>query len=428
MQRLLTLFVLSLFAVSALPLVPASTPLATPAFADDDDDDRFDWDDDDDDDDDDDWDDRDDRDDDDDDDRRAVAAPVRQEIVVWTTGADELGRVVAAGFVVVAEAPLMSFSGTLARLALPPGISLEAARATIAAIAPAALVDPNHLYRPVDMPCAPGNCPAFEMVGWEPPPSECGVAATVGMIDTQVNTRHPALAARTIDVVSLVDRNERASGAAHGTAIAALLVGDGGARVPGLLPKARLVAVEAFHRDRLGDAADAFKIVRAIDALSVRGVRIANLSFAGPPNALIEAIVGRAASNGMVLVAAAGNLGPGAPPAYPAAYDNVIAVTAIDKDGNVFRQAGQGEHIDFSAPGVRLWTAASESGGRFRSGTSYAVPFVTAAVAAWTAAAPDANVAAVVEGLRAGSVDLGAAGRDPVFGWGAVRGACPGIG
>jgi subtilisin family serine protease len=353
-----------------------------------------------------------------------VAAP--SEIVAVEVSTAALNQIAADGFTIVARAPLSLIGGEVARLRPPSGVGLEAVRQRILQIAPGAIVDENHIYRPVVMPCNRDACPAFEMIGWVKPPARCDLSVSIGMIDTAVNPDHEALRAQAVEIVSVMSEGDRASAASHGTAIAALLVGDDASRTPGLLPGARLIAVEAFHRDRAGDASDAYKLVRALDALNARGIRVVNMSFAGPANLPLERAVSRAGEEGMILVAAAGNRGANAPPAYPAAYPSVIAVTAVDRTGKIFRQAGQGEHIAFAAPGVRLWTAASVSGGRYRSGTSYAVPFVAAAAAAALAATPGRTAAGVVEALSALSDDLGEAGRDPVFGWGLVKAAsCP---
>ncbi len=355
--------------------------------------------------------------------RVATPAPIAaaNEIVVAAVTADELSRIVADGFLLIGSAPLSLIDGIIARVRPPGGLGIDAAEERIRVIAPSAIVDANHLYRPVEMPCRQDDCLAFEMIGWAVPPLRCEIGETIGMIDTAVNAEHEALRTQAVEVLSVMSDGERNSAAVHGTAIAALLVGNHDSRTPGLLPEGRLVAVEAFHRDRGGDAADVYKIVRALDLLRVRGIRIVNLSFAGPANLLIERAVAEATAGGMVLVAAAGNRGPNALPAHPAAYSGVVAVTAIDRARRPYRQAGRGDHIAFSAPGVGIWTAASVSGGRFRSGTSYAAPFVSAAIAASLARQPGQTGADLVKGLAARSVDLGDAGRDAVFGWGLVN-------
>src|SRR5690606_36077764 len=120
---------------------------------------------------------------------------------------------------------------------------------------------------------------------------------------------------------------------------------------------------------------------------------------------------------------AAGNGGRGAPPAYPAAWPGVLAVTAVDAGLNPYRQAARGPQVDFAAPGVNLWTAASISGGRLRSGTSYAAPFVTAALAAVRARRPGQPLAETVADLARCAEDRGEAGHDEIFGHGIISSA-----
>ncbi|MGH6865362.1 MAG: S8 family serine peptidase [Methyloceanibacter sp.] len=280
------------------------------------------------------------------------------EIVVASISAQSLSLILANGFTVVASAPTTLIDGVIARLRPPAGLDLETARRRIQQIVPAAVVDANDLYRPVSMPCQKGNCPAFEMVGWAVPPDRCAATATIGMIDTKVNTTHEALRDQSVEIIDVRSKGDRESSASHGTAIAALFVGDENSRTPGLLPDAKLVAVEAFQRDRAGDAADVYKIVRGLDALAQRGIRVVNLSFAGPQNTVLGLAVGAAEKRDIILVAAAGNQGPKAEPAFPGAYNGVFAVTAVDRQSKIYRQAGRGNHIAFAAPGVRLWTAS----------------------------------------------------------------------
>jgi subtilisin family serine protease len=332
----------------------------------------------------------------------------------------DLARVAAAGYQVVTSEHVDVIQRRLARVRSRRGRTLAQARTEIARLVPGAVLDLNHLYRPNALTCDTGGCAAFDLIGWTPWPASCGLSPMIGMIDTAVDTSNPALRGAEMEIIPGVSGGRRASSAVHGTAIAALLVGRAEARTPGLLPNARLVAVNAFHADRRGDATDVFDLVRAIGALVARRVTVINMSFAGPANALLEQTVTAVAARGVVLVAAAGNNGPHASPLYPAGYGPVLAVTAIDRNSRVYRQAARGRHISFAAPGVRLWTAAGGEG-RLRSGTSYAAPFVTAAVAAARTVAPERSIDDIVMQLAENAVDLGAAGRDNTFGWGLVQ-------
>jgi len=207
-----------------------------------------------------------------------------------------------------------------------------------------------------------------------------------------------------------------------------MLVGRVEGRVPGLLPEADLVAVEAFHTAAAREQADAFSLVSAFDVLIGASVEVINLSFSGPANAVVRRMVTRAAQDGIGLVAAAGNGGPGADPAFPAAWSEVIAVTAVDARMQAWRQANQGPYVTLAAPGVNVWTAASISGGRLRSGTSYAAPFVTAALAVERLRGSGRDGPEATQTLLACARDLGEAGVDPVFGHGLVSapGQCAG--
>jgi subtilisin family serine protease len=188
------------------------------------------------------------------------------------------------------------------------------------------------------------------------------------------------------------------------------------------VPASRLVALDAFHRTGGDERADAFTLVEALGALAAEGVGVINLSLAGPSNAVLEEVIDRLVfESDIVVVAAVGNDGPSADPAYPAAYDPVLAVTAVDRDGQVYRRAVRGTHVDLAAPGVDVWTAASISGARFKTGTSFAVPFVSAAATILREARPDLTAPEVGEELRRLATDLGDPGPDPVYGAGLLN-------
>ena len=345
-------------------------------------------------------------------------ATANPEIVALVPLGQSLAPAIQAGFGVIAQTEVATLSASVVRFALPQGRGLADAMAEVAQLLPGATADENHLYRPDDFICDGADCAAHAMIGWGGWPS--AMRPRLGMIDTGINTDHPALTDRNLRVeqVDLADR--AAAGRTHGTAIAAMLIGSINGRVPGLLPDAELIAVEAFHARGSMEQADAFSIVAAMDLLIGARVDVINLSFSGQDNSVLRRIIAQATTAGIGLVAAAGNGGPGAAAAYPAAWPEVIAVTAVDARGQVYRQANQGPYIALAAPGVNIWTAASISGGRLRSGTSYAAPFVTAALAVERMRQPEKDVAAVIRSLFVCAKDLGAAGFDPVFGHGLI--------
>ena len=104
---------------------------------------------------------------------------------------------------------------------------------------------------------------------------------------------------------------------------------------------------------------------------------------------------------------------------YPAAYPEVVAVTATDERGRAFRLANRGEYVDIAAPGVNVRHAQAGGGYAASSGTSYAVPFVT--VAAARLLQSDSEPAAILDALYASTIDVGAPGRDQIYGYGQLQ-------
>jgi len=250
----------------------------------------------------------------------------------------------------------------------------------------------------------------------------CGPTPLIGLIDTGINLDHDALKDQAIEIVERPARRADASLQDHGTAVAALLVGRQGSQTPGLLPEAKLVAVDAFYRDGgTADRTDVMSLVAAIEALAERGVQVMNLSLSGPPNEVLQKAIEAAQAKGVVIIAAAGNNGAGAEPSYPAAYPEVIAVTAVDQDLNVYRRATHGAYVDLAAPGVNIWTASSRGSGALRTGTSYAVPFVSAAAGLLLASNPGLDPKVVQSRLEAHTRDLGKPGWDPTYGFGLIQ-------
>jgi len=350
---------------------------------------------------------------------------VADELVVINQDVAFFERVRGLGFAVVDQRPLGALGFTVTRLRLPATLQPAAARALLRRTFPDLLTDVNAVYRPQQAQVSlPAPDYARRLVGWGDVPGDCGRGVPVGLVDTGIDGALAAFAGRDIVRRSFLDAGATPAPAGHGTAVAGLLVGGGSdAATTGLLPAAKLHLAEAFEQDADGNpAASVVGVAAALDWLVEAKVPVINLSLSGDDNLLMRIAVTRAAQRGAILVAAAGNDGPDGGPAYPGAYDEVLAVTAVDHRSQPYEQANRGDYIDFAAPGVRVWAPAA-GGGAYHTGSSFAAPFVTAAVAARLAAGAPSDRESIAALLAGGAVDLGAPGKDAVFGWGLVQAA-----
>ena len=378
--------------------------------------------------------------------RRAVQpspAPVfaPDEIVSLDLADDDAALLISEGYVLLSEVVLPGFNNVrLRRLEVPPGVTVLEAVDRVRALASGATTDLNHFYRTSTVQTAEGtaactglHCGGHQLVNWprnQAALEACSSAVTIGMIDTGLNADHETFKDANLSVHRLSPDQAEPSSAVHGTAVAAVLVGSPQSRSPGLLPGARLVAVDTFHRTGGDERSDLFSLLKGLSFLAEARVDVINLSLAGPANILLERAFSDLARDGVVSVAATGNAGARADPLFPAAYDEVIAVTAVDRQAAIYRRAVRGAHVDFAAPGVEVWTAASIKGARPKTGTSFATPFVTGAVALILASQGGATTSEVRELLASTSKDLGEEGHDHVYGHGLISlaGICEGQG
>jgi subtilisin family serine protease len=154
-----------------------------------------------------------------------------------------------------------------------------------------------------------------------------------------------------------------------------------------------------------------------LDWLLSKDIDVVNVSMAGPPNKLLELALKKFEERGIPVVAAAGNGGPSADPMFPAAYEDVIAVTAVDAQSKAFRLANRGSYVDLAAPGVDVRHLKPGNGYGTSSGTSFAVPFVSTAVAIMKHQHPYSDPAKI---LFESAKDLGEPGKDDIYGYGLV--------
>jgi subtilisin family serine protease len=117
-------------------------------------------------------------------------------------------------------------------------------------------------------------------------------------------------------------------------------------------------------------------------------------------------------------VAAAGNEGAKSAPLYPAADPNVIAVSATDADDQILEQSNRGNHIAIAAPGAQIMVAIPDGGYEMSSGTSHAAAEVSGIIALMLERKPGMTPDQARGVLLATAKDIGAPGRDPLFGAG----------
>jgi len=318
-------------------------------------------------------------------------------------------------------------------LTTPPGMDADQAQAMLRQAMPKEKFETNKLYRnyqtrssagnahsvtsaSAQLTCTGSRCASRELIKWSPENiTHCSTGVAVGVLDTGLDVAHPAFNRPVTN--SFIPEGRKPAPSWHGTAVYALLAGNTRSGTPGLIPNATVYHGTVFYADATGEVAtDTHTLLNALDWMDRAGVKVVNMSFAGPRDQLMEEAIAKLSAKGMIFVAAVGNEGPTAEPAYPAAYRQVIAVTAIKADRRVYPFANRGRHIDLAAPGVDVWTAVPGAREGFYTGTSFAAPFATALVATLYRENPTPLKEKLLARLEYD--DLGLPGRDSTYGRG----------
>ncbi|MEM9388003.1 MAG: S8 family serine peptidase [Pseudomonadota bacterium] len=293
----------------------------------------------------------------------------------------------------------------------------------------------------------------------------------VAVIDTGVLTSHPDFAGKLtpgFDFISSANNARDGDGidddpddpgdlgggggsSFHGTHVAGTVgaLTDNGTGVAGSGWNTRIMPLRALGR--LGgssfDIAQAMRYAAGLPndsgRLPAQRADVINLSLGGAGfSQSTQDLIDDIRAAGVMVVAAAGNSSTSAP-SYPAAYDGVISVSAVDINSNIASYSNFGPSIDLAAPGGStgtdvngdgfgdgvLSTIGDDSTGEIRlgygflQGTSMASPHVAGVVALMRAVAPQLTPALIDELIQNGSLsdDLGASGRDDLYGHGLVN-------
>lgn len=284
----------------------------------------------------------------------------------------------------------------------------------------------NHQIR-APAPAAPidgGGSKGFGAgaLGWLGVPEsnlEWGRGVKIAILDSGVWTQHEAFGNSNITQLDLLEPEQSVPGEydGHGTAVASLIVGGTQAH-RGIAPAASLLSVRVLDGEGSGDS---FTLAEGIVAAVDQGATVISMSLgAAGEGIVLRKAVDYALANGAVLVASAGN-DAGSRTTYPAAYPDVIGVSAVDADGKLADFSNIGEGLDLAAPGIGLRSAWVGDKDVSFSGTSASAPLVAGAVAGILSQEPRLSAMEVKDLLAAYADDGYAPGMDPLIGHGVLN-------
>ena len=250
----------------------------------------------------------------------------------------------------------------------------------------------------------------------------------LAIIDTGIDVKHPDLTANLKGGVSTVGYTTSYNDDnGHGTHVAGIVGAvDNEIGVIGAGPAIDLYAVKVLDRRGSGYLSD---VIEGLDWAIAHGMQVVNMSLGTSADVLsFREAVQRVNSAGIVQVAAAGNSGGSV--IYPAAYPEVIAVSATDNTDTIASWSSRGPEVDLAAPGVSIYSTYKGQTYKTLSGTSMAAPHVAGAAALVLNSAIGAydlndndiwDPIEVQNKLQDKAVDLGSHGFDNLYGWGLVN-------
>ena len=349
---------------------------------------------------------------------------VRNEILGLAPTEAALDHARSIGFVVDREENIGAMNIRLVVFRAPQGMSTKKALRTLREADPGGSYDYNHIYsgggaagggtlsRGGGETTDPKGRDASTSLSPAADPAQPRVR--VGLLDSGVDLTHPVFRDSAIHAWGC---GSHSVPAAHGTAVASLLIGRSDV-FHGVHPDAELYAADVYCGRPTGGAVDT--LVAAFGWMVQERVPVINVSLVGPKNAMLERVISDLIAQGYIIVAAVGNDGPAAPPLYPASYQHVVGVTAVDAHRRVLIEAARGPQVMFASPGADLAAAGSDHTYAAVRGTSFAAPFVAALLASGLSHPDSADAAAAVEQLAKIAIDLGPPGRDLTYGFGLV--------
>lgn len=252
-------------------------------------------------------------------------------------------------------------------------------------------------------------------------PDSRGDAVTIAILDSGVNASHPDLAQRMVpgwNVYSNTADSSDVSG--HGTKVAGAAAAtlNNGIGVAGVAGQARIMPIRVTDSEGYAYFST---LVSGLEWASLRGARVANMSFLGlASSSSLRAAAREMLARGGLVMIAAGNTGRRE--SYSAS-EELVAVSATNRSDSKTSWSSYGDYVDLSAPGVDIWTTNRGGGYGAPDGTSFSSPVAAGVAALVMAADPNLSPTQVLDILQSTATDLGDPGFDIRYGHGRVDAA-----
>ncbi|GAB2923559.1 S8 family serine peptidase [Rheinheimera gaetbuli] len=211
-------------------------------------------------------------------------------------------------------------------------------------------------------------------------------------------------------------------GNGHGTHVAGTMVAlNNNSGVVGTIGsgQAGVHIVKIFNNS--GNWTTASNLITAIQSCKDAGAKVVNMSLGGSSSNQTEnTAMTNFYNGGMLLVAAAGN-GGNTSFSYPASYNAVVSVAAVNSSASLASFSQRNSQVEIAGPGVGVSSTWNNGGYNSISGTSMASPHVAGVAALVWSNHPGCSAAQIRNALNTTAEDRGAAGRDTSYGWGIVK-------
>lgn len=255
--------------------------------------------------------------------------------------------------------------------------------------------------------------------------STLGNGVTIAVLDTGVNVAHPDLKDRIVPGFNAYNNNTETSDlCGHGTAVAGVAAAstNNALGVAGVAGAAKIMPVRIAYEDASGGCPAYFStIASGITWAADNGARIANVSFVGiAGSAAVKSAARYMKGKGGLVFISAGNNNIDEKVVPDTAFIIVSSTNSTDSKSSF---SSWGSFVSLAAPGSGIWTTNNALGYSAWNGTSFASPVGAGVAGLMMAARPDLNAEQIESLLFKTARDLGAAGRDPVFGHGRVDAA-----